>query len=635
VRTIWIGLLVFAALILGSDPPVAQAAGGCLSISGSTASVALGATVTFGVQCCTATPALSWPFAWGLGAILLLGGAACVRRPTRFASGLGLLCAIGLLVRPAYGQVCGAPFQWQAQSATELFTGSGPTFAFTPTAPGTFVVTVSDSIETAPHVTVQVVCTGCLTMGDSVLMHHKNMSRDGLYVQPQLTKTGAANLHRDTTFTSSSINGAVYAQPLFVDGGSTRPDLVIVSTEANNVYAINASTGGLVWVSNLGTPVPLSTRPCGNIDPFGITSTPVIDWPSRTLFVGATVMPTAGITKHLLFALSIDNGAMTSGWPVDVGATAVSGGTPFSDTAQGDRGALALVNGALYAVYGGLFGDCGTYHGWVVRVPIATPTAVQAWTTPVGGGGIWAPAGASSDGTFLYASTGNTFDPTDVWAGGEAVYRFATGASFASPTSWAPTNWKMLDNADLDLGGSTPVPFSLAGSTPSKFVLALGKDGHAYVVDPANLTGVGAPLASAQVSSNAIIGAAAMYTTAIGTYATFRGNGSACTVGSGGDLTTIRLVAGSPPTIAGSWCATQGGMGSPIVTTTDGTSNAIVWSVGAEASEQLHGFDGDTGATIYASGTTTIAGVHRYNTPIVAKGRIFVAGDSGVVAFTP
>jgi hypothetical protein len=626
-KTLRISFLVVAPLLLASEPHIARAAG-CLSISGSTSPVPLGTTLSFAAQCCSGVPALGnhW---WILAGLLLVAGVLSLGRASRLATGLLLAGIVTVFARPASGQACGAPFQWQAKSATETFTGTGATFSFTPTAPGTFMITLSDPSETAPTVSVQVTPVS----GDSVLMHHKNPSRDGLYVQPLLTKTAAMGLHRDATFTSASVTGAIYAQPLFVDGGATGTDLVIVATEANNVYALNGKTGAVVWLRNLGAPLPVAHRPCGNIDPYGVTSTPVIDWTSRTLFVGATTTPDGGTTtKHLVFALSVDDGSVKAGWPVDVGATAVSGSTTFSDPAQGDRGALTLLNGTLYAVYGGLFGDCGTYHGWVVGISITTPSQVQAWATAARGGGIWAPGGASSDGTNLFVSTGNTFGVT-VWGGGEAVLRFTPGSSFATPTFWAPTNWQALDNGDVDLGGTTPIPFSLAGATPSKLALALGKDGNAYLVDPANLPGVGAPLVKELVASNSIISAAAVYTTATATYAAFKAAGTLCTSGGGGDLTTIKIVPGSPPTIAGSWCATQGGTGSPIVTTTDGTSNAIVWSVGAENSEQLHGFDGDTGATIYTSGA--IPGVHRYNSPIAAKGRLFVAGDGGVVAFTP
>lgn len=634
-KTLRAWLLVLTAVLLATAPPAAHAAATCLSIVGSTATVAVGTPLQFGAQCCISVPALRHE-GWVLGGLLLVCGAFLLARRTRLASGpmlllLCLVCLSSLISRPARGQTCGAPFQWRAQSVAESFTGAGTTFSFTPTQPGTFVIMLSNSNETAPSVTVDVVCTTCAPVGDSVLMHHKNASRDGAYVEPLLTKAAAAGLHVDTTFAAAAITGAVYAQPLFVDGGSTGTDLVIVATEANNVYALDAATGALVWTANVGVPVPLSSRPCGNINPFGITSTPVIDLTSRTLFVSATTTPDGGTTtKHVIAALSIDNGSSRPNWPVDVGAAI---GSAFDSSPQGDRGALALVNGTLYAVYGGLFGDCGTYHGWVVGIFPPVPTPVQTWSTAANGGGIWGAGGAASDGTYLYAATGNTFGVSS-WGGGEAVLRFTPGGALASPMFWAPTNWQALDNADLDLGGVGPIPFSLAGATPGKLVLALGKDGIAYLVDPANLPGVGAPVVQAQVASTQIRGAAAVYTTALATYAAFQATGTACTTGASGDLVSIKFVPGSPPTITGSWCATQGGAGSPIVTTTDGQSQAIVWSIGAESTQQLQGFDGDTGATIVSS-TLTVPGAHRFNSPIAAKGRIFAAGDSGVVAFTP
>jgi hypothetical protein len=72
-----------------------------------------------------------------------------------------------------------------------------------------------------------------------------------------------------------------------------------------------------------------------------------------------------------------------------------------------------------------------------------------------------------------------------------------------------------------------------------------------------------------------------------------------------------------------------------MVTTTDGHSEAIVWGLGAEGDQMLHGFDGDTGASIFNGGNVAIPGMRRFNTPIAAKGRIFVASDNAVVAFKP
>ena len=474
-----------------------------------------------------------------------------------------------------------------------------------------------------------------VTPGDSVLMHHNHLNRDGVYVQPLLTKAAAAGLQQDTSFAASFV-GNVYAQPLYVDNGPGAADLVIVVTQSDTLYALDASSGQQVWQTSVGTPVPLGALPCGNIDPFGITSTPVIDLASRTLFVGAMTTPDGGsTTAYEIFALSIDDGSVRPGWPVDMASTVTSGSTTFTPSVQGQRAALALVNGILYVPFGGLGGDCGDYRGWIVAIPIADPSDVQAWATTARGGGIWGPGGIASDGSNIYATTGNTFGVTD-WAGGEAIVQFPASLPLSTvPAYWAPTNWFALDASDLDLSSAGPIVFDLPGATPSHLVVALGKDGIAYLEDANNLGGVADPLARIQ-ASGVIAGAHALYATDTATYLAYRGPGEACTNGDAGtDLSTLRIIPGSPPTFGASWCTAATGGGSPIVTTTDGHSDAIVWVVGAEGNELLQGFDGDTGATIFAGGATPIPGARHFTTPIAAKGRIFVAADNSVVAFTP
>jgi hypothetical protein len=109
------------------------------------------------------------------------------------------------------------------------------------------------------------------------------------------------------------------------------------------------------------------------------------------------------------------------------------------------------------------------------------------------------------------------------------------------------------------------------------------------------------------------------------------GSGIGCPSGQTGNLIAV-LVA---PTLANSkvaWCSSQGGLGSPMVTTTDGKSNAIVWA----ANNALYGFDGDTGAVIAGGANTTMSNaIQSFNTPIAAKGRIVVAVNGEVDVFTP
>jgi len=88
--------------------------------------------------------------------------------------------------------------------------------------------------------------------------------------------------------------------------------------------------------------------------------------------------------------------------------------------------------------------------------------------------------------------------------------------------------------------------------------------------------------------------------------------------------------------ITTAWSVSQIGRGSPFVTSTDGTNNMIVWVVGSEGDQRLHGYDGDTGAVVYAGGGVNelMIGTRKFNTGIVARGRIYIANDNKVYAFT-
>ena len=458
----------------------------------------------------------------------------------------------------------------------------------------------------------------------NVTQHHNHDSRDGLYLDRKFTQAAAAGLRRDPGF-NGTISGNVYAQPLYVENGPGGAAMVIVVTELNNVYALDAVNGSIIWQRNVGTPIT-SGLPCGNINPLGITGTPVVDLASRSLFFDAETTPSPGTFKHMIYSLNVDTGAINPGWPVDVNA-AVPG---FDSSVQSQRAALGLVGNIIYVPYGGRFGDCGSYHGRLVGVPIDNPASVTAWATVATGGGVWGVGGVASDGSNPFVATGNTFNTGGVWKGGEAVIRFQPGPIFTGLPSdyWAPTNWQSLDNGDVDLGGSGPVILDVAGATPSALVLALGKDGNAYLLDRSNLGGVSAPVVSSHVSGSSIIQAAATYRTSQGTYVAFRASSAT--------LAVFRIDPANPPTITSVWSVSRNGCGSPFVTSTDGTNNMVVWVVGASGDQRLHGYDGDTGAEIFAGGGANelMAGTHSYSTTgIVARGRIYVATDNKVYAF--
>ena len=89
----------------------------------------------------------------------------------------------------------------------------------------------------------------------NVTQFHNHISRDGLYIDPAFTHSAAGNLTRDLNF-DGTISGDVCAQPLYIEGGPGGRAMIIAVTESNNVYALDAANGSIIWQRNVGPPVP-------------------------------------------------------------------------------------------------------------------------------------------------------------------------------------------------------------------------------------------------------------------------------------------------------------------------------------------------------------------------------------------
>jgi outer membrane protein assembly factor BamB len=162
----------------------------------------------------------------------------------------------------------------------------------------------------------------------NVTQFHNHENRDGLYVDPAFTRSAVAALKRDLSFKGTDV-AKVYAQPLYIEGGPGGKAMLIVVDESDGISALDARTGNLIWQRLVGPPVSLSTLPCGDIDPLGITGTPVVDLATRTLFFDAMSSRSSGtIKKHQIYAMNVDTGTTNSGWPVDM--PRLDPGTPFS-----------------------------------------------------------------------------------------------------------------------------------------------------------------------------------------------------------------------------------------------------------------------------------------------------------------
>jgi len=308
--------------------------------------------------------------------------------------------------------------------------------------------------------------------------YHGDPARSGVAAGPALGDVRHA-------WTSPILDGDVYAEPLVVAGR------VFTATENDTVYSLDAATGAIAWKTHLGEPVPSSTLPCGNIVPVsGITSTPVVDPSAGLLYAAAFLAP----ARHELFAVRIANGQVAWHRPID---------PPRMDPrSQQLRSALALANGRVYAAYGGLFGDCGTYHGWVAAVPADGDGPLIDYRAPTeNAGGIWAPSGPAVDAAGdVFVTTGNSFS-TGGFDHGDSVIRLSPDLHELG--FFAPSDWPDLNAGDVDLGSVGPAVL------PRGRIFQIGKGGVGYLLDAAHLGGIGGELATADVCSGAAFGGTA------------------------------------------------------------------------------------------------------------------------------
>jgi hypothetical protein len=358
----------------------------------------------------------------------------------------------------------------------------------------------------------------------------------------------------------------------------------------------------------------------------------VIDPAAEAVYFDAAVERPNG-PRHEVIALSLKDGSVLPGWPIDVADALQKTGRHFDPRVQNQRAALVLVDGVVYVAFGGHFGDCGSYHGWVIGFPLHDPNKLISFETRARGGGIWAPGGVSAVGRQLFFATGNTFR-AESWSDGEAVFRTEADLRRSEDKKdyFAPPDWKVLDAHDVDLGGSNPLPVDLPGTGGGPLLLALGKDGKAYLLDRNHLGGIGGQLAAEAVSESLIITAPAAYPIGNDVFVAFQAAGIHCPrAGASRALTVLRIAAGAPPTMATAWCGALRGRGSAIVTTTDGHSDPIVWMLGAEGDNRLHGFRGDTGEPVFAS--EPLRGLRHMQSLLATRDRLYVGADGRIYAF--
>jgi outer membrane protein assembly factor BamB len=382
---------------------------------------------------------------------------------------------------------------------------------------------------------------------------------------------------------TANVDGAVYASPLIVDGH------VIAATENNTVYALDLYSGSVVWKNHLGQPVDAGSLPCGNIGPVsGITGTPAADPATGRLYVVAYLHS----HHHMLFALSLADGSLVSQRDVD---------PPLSDPiVQQERGALALGAGYVYVPLGGLDGDCGFYHGYLEAVPVAGG-AIHTFQVPTTReAGIWSAQGVTiaHSGSVL-AVTGNGAPPY--------TFGYSDSVLELSPdlrlyTYFAPSNWESLNAGDTDLGsvGATLVP-SLG------MVVAIGKEGVAYLLKMDHLGGIGGQLAQRSICDGAWGGTAT--------------SGHIVYIPCSNGLYALEI---SESALAVAWHVPHPALASPIV------AAGAVWAI-EPSTGNLYALNPASGATLYE---VSLGKAQHFSTPAATEGYVVTPAGSKVVAIS-
>ena len=335
----------------------------------------------------------------------------------------------------------------------------------------------------------------------AVTTQHNDLNRTGADLSETVLNTSNVNVNTFGKIFSHSVDGQIYAQPLYVPNlsipGQGTHNVVFVCTEHNSVYAFdadNAAAWAPLWQVNFG---PSTAGVYNSVETeVGITSTPVIDTTSGTLYVAdATILN--GSMAYQLHALDITTGNEKFNGPLTIqGSVAGTGGGSSNGTLVFDpslhfqRPALVFANGNVYVAFGSHGNDQSPWHGWIFVYNASTLQEVtHLCLTPNGnGGGVWTGGmGLAADASGnLFTTTGNgTFDGSSGGADfGDSVIKLDTSNGLAVSDYFAPSNQASLEAADADLGSSGPIllPNTSLGVTS-------GKDGRVFLFNTANLGG--------------------------------------------------------------------------------------------------------------------------------------------------
>jgi len=530
--------------------------------------------------------------------------------------------------------------------------------------------------------------TATLSVIPAVLTYHYDNARAGTNTYETTLTTSNVN---STTFGKKfflPVDGAVYAQPLYVPNvaisGKGTHNVLYVATANDSLYAFDADSN----TGNNSTPlwqvsvidaahgaasgarvVSSSDVACGDITPiYGITSTPVIDLAAGTIYLVANSIEN-GNNIYRLHALDIASGAEKSGSPVVITASvtgtgdgSIGGKVTFYPPSQLNRAALLLISGNVYIGFGSHC-DGNPFHGWLFSYKGASLAQNGVFmTTPNGGlGGIWMTgSGVAADANGnLYLATGNgTFDSTNVPATelGDSIIKL-NASNLALLDYFTPYNQLNMANGDADLGSGGVLLLGNQGGSYPNLLLQSGKTGSLYLINRDQMTTGNSHYCSISCGNTDPEIVQEVQNATNGMYSSLAYWNNNVYLWGAGEPTRVdylkaySLTNGVLSTAPTSKSAnTIGFPGATPVVSSNGTTNGIVWAIdssnnGTDGSilnaAVLHAYDAtNLSHELYnstqAAGNRDQAGdAVKFTVPVVINGKVYVGTSSEVDVYGP
>jgi chitodextrinase len=523
----------------------------------------------------------------------------------------------------------------------------------------TTIIATLNSIAGSAHVTVTT------TSGFSGVFTWHN---DNVHTGANLSETilTPANVRQSTfgKLFSYPVDGQLYTQPLYVPNvaipGMGTFNVVYVATQHDSVYAFDAdglATTSLWHVSFVNgttvTTVPSAdTGECCDIAPeIGITSTPVIDPLTGTIYVEAKTKEIATTTSYVqrLHALDITTGTEKFGGPVVIQAVVNgtgdgndgAGHVPFLSLRQLQREALTLSNGIVYLAFAS-HGDNVPYHGWVLGYNASNLAQAMVFNdTPNGGyGGIWqSGAGPAIDQNgAIYFVTGNgTFSAnTGGIDYGDSVMKISPAGTVLD--YFTPYNQATISAADLDLGSTGEILLPDQPGAHTHLLVTSAKNGAIYLIDRDNMGHFNSANDNqiVQVIRNAFPNGSITQ----GAFASPVFWNNKVYFGAVGDVLRVfslnnGLLSTTPVMQTAS---TYGYPGAMLSISANSSTNGILWAVqrnGASSPAVLHAYDASNLTELYntsqaSGGRDQLDIAVKFVSPTIAAGKVYVVGNGSL-----